>query len=277
MVAARGYSALDAAKLLDLSVDQVRSFARAGLVEAERGPRREYRFSFQDLVLLRVARDLSAARIPRRRIRRSLAQLKASLPSGRSLSGVRIAAEQDHVVVHDGSKRWSPESGQLHFSFEVAELVRRAAPLAQRQAAALGAADLSVDAWYEFACEMEAPAPDAARDAYRRVLRLDPDHVDARVNLGRLLHEAGEPGAAEEQYLRALAVREDATAAFNLGVALEDQERLADALAAYERALRADPAHADAHFNAAGLCRRIGRHADALRHLKRYRELTSRS
>jgi tetratricopeptide (TPR) repeat protein len=179
--------------------------------------------------------------------------------------------------VHDGSKHWNPESGQLHFSFEVAELVRRAAPLAQRQAAALGAADLSADAWYEFACEMEAPAPDAARDAYGRALRLDPNHVDARVNLGRLLHEAGEPVAAEEQYRRALAVREDATAAFNLGVALEDQARHADALAAYERALGADPLHEDAHFNAAELCRRAGRHAEALRHLKRYRELTSRS
>lgn len=277
MVGVRGYSALDAATLLDWNVEQVRSFARAGLVEARRGPRREYRFSFQDLVLLRVARDLSAARIPRRRIRRSLAQLKASLPRGRSLSGVRIAAEQDRVVVHDGSKRWNPESGQLHFSFEVAELVRRVAPLAERQAAAAHAADLSADAWYEFACEMEAPAPAAAQDAYRRALRLDPDHVDARVNLGRLLHEDGDPRAAAAQYRRALAAREDATAAFNLGVALEDQGRPADALAAYERALAVDPAHEDAHFNAAGLCRRLGHHADALRHLNRYRELTSRA
>jgi len=41
------------------------------------------------------------------------------------------------------------------------------------------------------------------------------------------------------------------------------------------RALRADAVHEDARFNAAGLCRRFGRHADALRHLKHYRELTS--
>ena len=84
---AGGYTARDVAKLLDLSVDKVRAFARMGLVDAARGARREYRFSFQDLVLLRVAKDLVAARVPRRRIQRSLLHLKETLPQGRSTSG----------------------------------------------------------------------------------------------------------------------------------------------------------------------------------------------
>jgi tetratricopeptide (TPR) repeat protein len=69
----------------------------------------------------------------------------------------------------------------------------------------------------------------------------------------------------------------DATAAFNLGVALEDRGRPKEALSAYEAALRTDPRHVDAHHNAAALFRRFGRRADALRHLQRYRKLTSGS
>ncbi len=57
-------------------------------------------------------------------------------------------------------------------------------------------------------------------------------------------------------------------------MALEDLGREGDALAAYENAVALDPQNADAHYNAANLCERLGRPADALRHLKEYRALT---
>jgi tetratricopeptide (TPR) repeat protein len=180
--------------------------------------------------------------------------------------------------VHDGTKRWNPESGQLHFAFEVRDLARDAAPLARAQARAARDRELSAEDWYELGCDLEAPAPAEAREAYARALALEPAHVEANVNLGRLLHEEGDARGAEERYRAALAARpEDATAAFNLGVALEDQERVAEALAAYEQALAADPRSADAHYNAAGLCERLGKREDALRHLRSYREMTQGS
>ncbi len=275
MIVRTGYTAKDVAKLLDLPPHRVRSFIQAGLVDANRGSRGEYRISFQSLVLLRAAKDLASARVPQRRIKKALKQLRDDLPADGSLSGLQIAAEADRVVVHDGTKRWNPESGQLHFNFDVADLARRAAPIAKRQAQeARGAQDLSADDWDEMAGDWEAPAPDEARRAYRRALDLDPDHADAHVNLGRIHHEMGELAPAEYHYRAALQTDPDeATAAFNLGVVLEDRNRPADALAVYEKVLHADPAHADAHYNAAGLCKRLGRHAEALRHLKSYKEL----
>jgi tetratricopeptide (TPR) repeat protein len=57
-------------------------------------------------------------------------------------------------------------------------------------------------------------------------------------------------------------------------VAIEDQGRLDEALLAYARCLRGAPGHADAHFNAARILERLGRRAEALRHLAAYRRLT---
>jgi tetratricopeptide (TPR) repeat protein len=274
----KGYSTTEVARILELTPRQVRASVRSGLLEPGRGSRGEFRFSFQDLVYLKTARGLLAARIPRRRVRETLEKLRGQLPAGRRLGGVRIAVEGRRIVVSDGSARWQPESGQVLFDFGVEDLALRAAPVARRafsEAKEEEGSALSAEQWYRWGCELEAAAPEEAADAYRRALAIDPGHADAHVNLGRLFHEAGDADAARDHYRRALEERpEDATAAFNLGVALEDLGRPADALAAYEKAVALDPQNADAHYNAASLCERLGRPADAVRHLKDYRALT---
>src|SRR6185369_12208819 len=121
-----GYSTKDVAALLGLSADQVRSYVRAGFLAPVQGPRGEYRFSFQDLILLRTAKGLLAADVPRRRIRLALQNLQEQLPDGRPLTGVRITAQGHHVVVRDGKEVWNPESGQILLDFQVADLERDA-------------------------------------------------------------------------------------------------------------------------------------------------------
>lgn len=272
-----GYSAREVAKLLGLSIGQVRGFVRADFLAVERGPRGELRFSFQDLVLLRTAKELVDADMSTRRVRRALRELKQRLPSGRTLAGLSIGADGTRLVVGDGKGRWNPESGQMLFNFEVAEIARKVAPLAARSAKAFRESTEKVDAeeWYEHGCEIEASAPKEARDAYRRVLELDPGHVDAHVNLGRLLHEDGELEAAEAHYRIALRLRaDDVTAAFNLGVVLEDAGRDREALEAYESALDTDRNYADAHYNLARIYERLGEARAAVRHLTAYRALT---
>lgn len=271
-----GYTTREVADLLGMTQRQVRSFARSGLLEAPRGPRNEYRFPFQDLVLLRAARALLDAGIPMRRVRHSLETLKAQLPHGRSLSQVRITADGDRVVVRDDGARWQPDSGQLVMDFDVSDLAAQVAPLTVGATEALqnGAASLTADEWFELALELEAVAPDEARKAYERTLELDPSHVDAHVNLGRLLHEEGRASDAEAEYRRALALNAAyATAAFNLGTALEDLGRPAEAMQAYHQALASDPGLADAHFNLSRLYEQAGNRLAALRHLRSYKQL----
>src|SRR3989440_7245564 len=112
----KGYTSHDVARLLGLTVAQVQTFARDGFLTPPpgRGARRKLQFSFQDLVILRTAKALVAARIPARRIRGALKNLRHQLPRGRSLAELRIVAEGDRIVVSDGTTAWNPESGATH-------------------------------------------------------------------------------------------------------------------------------------------------------------------
>jgi tetratricopeptide (TPR) repeat protein len=271
------YTTRDVAKLLGLSEAQVRSQARVGYLAPDRGPRNSYRFSFQDLVLLRAAKALSEARIAPRRIRRALRTLTRQLPVGRSLSGLRILSEGHRIVVRDGNQMWNPESAQLLLDFHVAELADRAAPTARRLARRARRSDepLTAEQWYSLGVDLESAAPQDARDAYTRAVALDPRHASARVNLGRWLQEDGHPELAVAEYRAALASQpRHPTAAFNLGTALEELGRRAEAIAAYRRALDADDRFADAHFNLARLYEQVGKRAAALRHLRAYKMLS---
>jgi tetratricopeptide (TPR) repeat protein len=272
------YSLREVAAMLGLSTAQIRSYASQGFLEPERGSRGELRFGFRDLILLRTAGELSAAKIPQRKVKRVMERLRDQLPEGRSLTGVRIAADGERVIVRDGDSVWNPESGQALFDFAVADVAARTAPFARRaaEAARVRAERMSAEEWFDLAFELEITSLDDAIEAYERVLKLDPDHADAHVNLGRLLHERRAPAAAEEHYRLALAIEpRHAVAAFNLGVALEDLGRVRDAIDAYERSLELDPDNADAHFNLAGLLERRGDRAGVVRHLKAYKALAA--
>jgi tetratricopeptide (TPR) repeat protein len=270
-----GYRAREVAQMLGLPLGRVRAWARLGFVSPRRGRRGELLFSFQDLVLLRTARELCAARIPVRRVRRALRSLRGQLAGDRPLASVRIAADGDRVVVRDGRGAWRPETGQALFDFGVASLGQRVAPLLREASRARNAGNLDAAAWFDWGCDLEDGAPEQARKAYARALFLEPDHPGAHLNLGRLLHEAGDPGQAEIHYRRALEARpDDALALFDLGVALEDQGRRDEALLAYARSLRFASGQADAHFNTARILEALGRKAEALRHLATYRRLT---
>ena len=271
-----GYTTEEVARLLGLSPAQIRSYTRAGFLSPGRGARGDLRFSFQDLVLLKAAKGLMAARVPAAKIRGSLRRLKQQLPRGRALSEVRITAEGHRVVARDGAVAWNPESGQLVLDFDVATLAQRAAPLARRQAAAARRVEQDLDAeeWFELGLELEVSDPDEARDAYRRALELDPHHAEAHVHLGRLLVESERAEEAETHFRAVLADHPDhATAWFNLGIALEDRRRTNDAVKAYEQAIAADRRLADAYFNLARLYEQAGKRAAALRNLSKYRLL----
>lgn len=266
---AEGYSIDEVAALLKLSGGAARQLAETVLPRAPSSPRAS--FSFQDLVVLKAAKALVAGRVPRRRVRDALSSLRSQLATHQPLSAVQLSLDNQRIVAQAGAVRWQPETGQVLMDFP--ETPERPTSITN-PARSLAA---KADAWYRKALDLEDRGLPLARDAYRRVLALDPTHADAHVNLGRLLHLGGEPAEAEKHYRAALEARpHDATAHFNLGVALEDQGRFSAAVRAYEVAIAVEPGCLDAHFNLARLFERTGDKQRALRHLKEYRRLSAR-
>jgi tetratricopeptide (TPR) repeat protein len=111
----------------------------------------------------------------------------------------------------------------------------------------------------------------AAKAAYEACLAGDCSHLEARINLGRLLHLEGMHADAETIYRDTQEA--DATLFFNLAVLMEDLGRESDAIKYYREAIVHDPALADAHFNLSMLQERRGESQGAYRHLLAYHRL----
>lgn len=234
------YGVRDVERLLGLPRSAIRALVDAGFVTPARGPRRAWRFSFQDLIVLRTAQALARAHVPAKRIARSMRELRRHLPRSMPLSGLSIGAEADRVIVREGAQRWQADSGQYVLAF----------------GGDPASGSLTV---------MEQPRP-AGPDA------------EAYIDRGVELHEAGRLHEAEATYRAGIAAcGPDPVLLFNLGVLLEDLGRREGAVDAYEAALRADPRFADGHYNLALVFESLGRSREAIRHMAQYRKLTRKN
>ncbi len=279
-----GLSTRHIEQLLGLSRSTIGRLVAGGFVTPERGQRNSWRFSFRDVVVLRVAHRLRAARIPTQRILRSLATLRAGLPAALPLSVLKITALGDRIVVRRRRQAWDAESGQYLFELDldaavvasrsdgamarrrIARCARNRLPLPVDEAGAIEAYVLGE------ALELEDRA--AAEHAYRRALGLDPALLDASLNLSALLCESDRPRQAEHVLDAALSRHpEMARLHFNRAVALESQGRRNEAIAGYQAALSRDAGLQDAHRYLARLYRRAGDHDSAMRHIDAWRKL----
>jgi tetratricopeptide (TPR) repeat protein len=266
-------------EMLGLSRGVISGLIASGFVAPGRGKRNEYRFTFQDVVLLRTAVELQAARISPRKILSALRRLKATLPAELPLTGLRISAVGNDVTVRDGRSQWQAESGQLLMDFELAPAKGSVAflpraPTPQRAPDPAPAGHDDAAAVFSRGEALEPSNRRAAEAAYRKALELDPDYADAYLNLGALLCESQRFGEAVALYDKALhRLPDEALLHFNRAVALEDQGKASDALASYDTSLRLSPDLADAHYNAARLHEQLGDAKKAVRHFSAYRRL----
>jgi tetratricopeptide (TPR) repeat protein len=267
------YDSNDLKRLFGLSVATVRALARAGHINPVRRAGRLH-YSFQDLIVLRTASALRAANIPAQRINKTLEKLRAALPAGETLKRLSLTPLGDRIAVREGKMLWESESGQYALALDIDDepgdlhVIRPAAEVSAPDS------DDSADAWYAKGFDLEESDPAAARVAYEASLAADAQQVNARINLGRLLHLAGALLEAERVYRAS--VRPEALISFNLAVLLEDLQRPAEAILTYRDALALDPQLADAHFNLARLFEEASDSKSSLRHLLAYRRMMDR-
>ena len=266
------YGVRDVERLLRLPRSTIRSLIAAGFVAPARGPRGAWRFSFQDLIVLRTAQALASAKVPQRRITRSMRELRRHLPEAMPLSGLSLCAVGDRVVIREGGSRWQAESGQYLLAFE-GDPANGALSVIERNNA--DETHNGAPAWFAKGVAMEREDAEGALKAYAHAIDADPAFLDAYINLGRLLHEAKRFAQAEQVYREGVkGCGSDPVLLYNLGVLLDDMERKPEALEAYEAALRSDPDLADCHYNLSLLCEQLAKPKEAIRHMARYRTLT---
>jgi tetratricopeptide (TPR) repeat protein len=271
-VAESPYTIRRVQEMLGISRAVITGLVSAGFVSPTRGARNEHRFTFQDLMLLRTAYGLQQAKIPPRKILRSLKKLKATLPEELPLTGMRITAVGADVAVRDRQGSWAADTGQLLMDFEVAP-IEGSVTFLQSPFEKIHSGD--PEALLARGDTLEVGDPPAAEAAYREALRLAPGYVDAYLNLGALLCDQKRCEEAVKLYDDALTqCPPSALLLFNYAIAQEDSGRLQAAVSSYERCLQLDPHLADAHYNLGILQEQLGDARGALRHFNTYRRLT---
>jgi predicted TPR repeat methyltransferase len=104
-----------------------------------------------------------------------------------------------------------------------------------------------------------------ARSAYERILRRDPQQIDALLYLGVLLHQSGRHDKAIPLIRKALTINPNFLAAHqNLGNIYQETGRTRDALACYRKVIELSPADSNGYSNLCIALKHLGQLDDSI-------------
>jgi Flp pilus assembly protein TadD len=106
---------------------------------------------------------------------------------------------------------------------------------------------------------------DISVDLMTRAVAIRPDYPEAHCNLGISLNAQGNLDEAVASYNKALTIEPDYPEAHNnLGNALQEQGKLDDAVSSYHKALTINTDYAEAHYNLGNVLRELGQLEEAI-------------
>ncbi|MBI4446370.1 MAG: tetratricopeptide repeat protein [Acidobacteria bacterium] len=265
----------DVCNILSIREGRLQYWHRIGLVSPSLRQKRRTFYGFQDLICLKTAEGLVGRGIPAKKIKHSISALKKRFPEfDENLCNKRIYVVGNRVIISH-KNRLIDHSGQLLFKFDVDEFAKEI-----ENRVRLFGSQKTADDWFRegLSHDRHESTYELALNAYRQVVKLDPDYADAYVNMGTIYYNQRKFLEAERYYRLALA-RDPyhARACFNLGNALDEMNCVEKAAEFYEKALEIDPLFADAHYNLAVICEKWGQPDRAIKHWKRYLALEPES
>ena len=278
-------------QLLGVTVHQIRSWERRGLIKPIRKVFRLPYFDFDEVSNVRRLSEWLAAGISREKLEESLEHIKQILPDiEQPLTQLDLLLEDSHLLFRDDHGLVDPLRGQRLFDFEsceaaadpAAEAADSALPLDQPLTNFFAAYMLedsqqprwSTQEWSKEGCRLlDQHRLEEAVEAFRMSLMLHSNQPDVHFLLADTLYRLDNPWGALERYYVAVEWDENFLEAWTqigcLNVELGQRE---DALDAFTLALRIHPEYPDAHWHRAELLHELGRTDEAVVHWRTYLE-----
>jgi tetratricopeptide (TPR) repeat protein len=253
------FSTRSAARILAVSPDRIRYWVKRQLVSpsARRGKR--FRFAFNDLLLMRMAKDL----LPRRHhvglFQRCFDRVREMIEPERAVTSLKLHNDDGRIVLSDGASLIEIETGQMLLRFgpqrEAGKVEDRFGPARVRER-------------FEEARRMAETDPLRALTLYSDLIGREPSNFEAHMKMATLLEREGNLAGALRHLLgAAVIVPANTEVNLRLGALYRRREETSNALQSYLRAVECDPLSLEAHRNLAELYDLTGRKRDAMRHL----------
>jgi tetratricopeptide (TPR) repeat protein len=263
---AQTFSTRAAARILAVSPDRIRYWVKRRLVSpaAQRG--RRYRFAFNDLLIMRMAKDLLPSRRHLEPFRRCFDRMLNYCDTRRPITSLKLCNDDGLIVVRDRDVSFEAESGQL-LLFVDAD--RPAGKVEDRFGPA------RVQKRFEEARLMAESDPARALMLCSDLIGREPRNFELHLQMAEVLeHEGDLAGAMRHLLGAALLVPGNAEVHVRLGIIYRKRDEFNLALQSFVRATECDPLVAEAHRNLAELYDHLGRTREALRHLSTLHRLS---
>ena len=256
---AETFSTRTAARILAVTPERIRYWVKRNLVRPLNLGGRNYRFAFNDLLEMRMAKELLSTRQHIDPIQRTLERVRTLVDPERSVTSLKLVNDEGRIVVRDGPSLIEAETGQLIFDFE-----RSYQPGKVED----GFGPARVRERFEEARRVADEDPLKALTIYSELVGREPGNFEAHIRLATLLEREGDLSGALRHLLGAAAIiPASAEVHLKLGLLYRKKEEYQNALLSFQRTLECDPANVEAHRNAAEMYEAAGRKRDSQRHL----------
>jgi MerR HTH family regulatory protein/TPR repeat len=260
------FSTRSAARILAVSPDRIRYWVKRRLVAPSGRRGRRFRFGFNDLLMMRMAKDLLPNHHHVGLFQRCFDRVRDFLEPDRPLTSLKLHNDEGRIVMSDGDALIEIETGQMLLRF---------GPQRELGKVEDGFGPARVRARFEEARRMAETDPLRALTLYSDLLGREPSNFEAHMRMATLLEREGDLASAMRHLLgAAVIVPANAEVNLRLGALYRRREETENALQSYLRAVECDPLSIEAHRNLAELYELAGRKREAMRHLSAINRLS---
>src|SRR5258708_28049439 len=111
------FSTRTAARILAVTPERIRYWVKRNLIRPLNSGGRKYRFAFNDLLEMRLAKELLGTRQHIEPVQRCLDRVREFVAPDRSVTSLKLVNDDGRIVVRDGAVLIEVETGQLLLNF----------------------------------------------------------------------------------------------------------------------------------------------------------------